>query len=359
MLLPFQGNHHLTEDTVNDHGQLNGLRAMHTIIIVICILNVIGNGILLVTLCYHRKLRTSTNLLIMSLAGADLLFGMSGLSLFLVAQFFLVTPQTEYICLILNCIISFNVLISVLSLMLLMAERYVSIVYPLKHIILSRRRYVLAAITIVWVYSLIYATLPLFGVNNLHLHNYYYSKNETTLANSTLQNIHCQASVVMTKPYMIVLHVGHLVPSCIAFPVLMTHSIVKVRLFIRRRLSETTATRHSCPEVTNKYNMRASQLIVILVTYFMLSWTPMVIWILSTTEGFTKDNWTVNEMNNTARIFYDCTVILGAMNSAVNPLIYGLGNVKIRHAVCQMFKKNIHGTGSAPSRDRSHHENCH
>ena len=90
-------------------------------------LSIVGNLFVLLALRADRRLHTVTNVLVASLAVADLLVGVV-IGLLLLPLFGL--PRHFYLCLLVNCLIVMLTGASVLNLLAVTSERYIAIKFP-------------------------------------------------------------------------------------------------------------------------------------------------------------------------------------------------------------------------------------
>ena len=123
----------------------------------------VNNTLLLVTLARTRKLWTSTNAYIASLAAADLLVG-----IMMVVRNFWVIPQTswvfhnhEYVCMPIVCLLYVSCLESITCLTLVSFDRYAYIVYPYWYERHVTKRFIMVSIVLSWVVSIAIGFLPM------------------------------------------------------------------------------------------------------------------------------------------------------------------------------------------------------
>jgi hypothetical protein len=117
---------------------------------------VIGNICLIVTIMHHRHLRTVTNVLIVSLAVADFLFGFPTAPLHILAESLDGSVVRDSwllnICLVANSLTSFQLIITMTMMMAITIERYICILHPLKHRKWAQPCYVGMVISILWIF---------------------------------------------------------------------------------------------------------------------------------------------------------------------------------------------------------------
>ena len=128
---------------------------------VLSFLTITGNGFTIFLVCSRRNLRTKTNAFIVSLAVADFFVGLS------------VIPSLFFCDITNTCLWPYHWsswatiirwmfgLSSVVNLCLLVLDRFIAIVYPLKYITLMTRRRITQAIFFSWVLTVCYKVIDL------------------------------------------------------------------------------------------------------------------------------------------------------------------------------------------------------
>ncbi|EDV19348.1 uncharacterized protein TRIADDRAFT_7464, partial [Trichoplax adhaerens] len=137
------------------------------ILIVIFTIALIGNFPVVFMTYWEKKLHTSTNILIANLAFCDLL-----ITIFIIPICFIVVqvgmwPFSSITCQILGFLEMVSYTASLSSLAMISINRYYAIVRALdqdfaKKMSVKRAKYMIA---IVWIYSLVWASPPLYGWN--------------------------------------------------------------------------------------------------------------------------------------------------------------------------------------------------
>ncbi|XP_016523339.1 trace amine-associated receptor 13c-like [Poecilia formosa] len=124
----------------------------------ICVLTVTLNLLVIISVSHFRQLHKTTNFLLLSLAISDFLVGLvffPGAGSRLTSCWFL----GEIMCLLYTYIVSLIICASVVNIVLISADRYVAICYPLhyhRRITVARIR---LCISLCWIYSACYSTL--------------------------------------------------------------------------------------------------------------------------------------------------------------------------------------------------------
>ena len=120
-----------------------------------------------------------------------------------------------------------------------------------------------------------------------------------------------------------------------------------------------TRSRHNEQDIIRRTSRRSLRLLVVLTIYSIFSWTPNIIWFMVATKGFTLTHMTQELFQNIPipMEYYEITASIGFASSAVNPYIYGLGNVRIRRAFLNMFRNGR--CFGFRCRRRPREETCH
>ena len=87
-------------------------------------------------------------------------------------------------------------------------------------------------------------------------------------------------------------------------------------------------------------NKRSHRMLIVVITYYLLSWLPLMIFYGAVTQGFTVGLLT-REHIQYSPIPYEygqVALILGVANSAINPFLYGLSNRTIRTALIKTMR---------------------
>ena len=117
---------------------------------IITLLGVTGNGLVIYSFITRKQMRTLTNMLILNLATADLLFLVICIPLTVfrfIASFW---PLGDVGCKISQYCVYVSVYVSIYTLVLMAVSRYLAIVHPLSSIRIRTKRNAVVAITLTW-----------------------------------------------------------------------------------------------------------------------------------------------------------------------------------------------------------------
>ena len=118
----------------------------------LCIFTMAGNGFVIFLVCSKRQLRTKTNTFIVSLAVADFCVGMIAVpSPYLCKMENMCISDRKLILLIISLWVFF-IYASGTNLFILVLERYVAVVKPLKYLTFMKRRRVIQMVLTSWGY---------------------------------------------------------------------------------------------------------------------------------------------------------------------------------------------------------------
>ena len=107
-----------------------------------------GNGFVIFLVCSKRQLRTKTNAFVVSLAVADFFVGMSVVPLMFLCEMATgCNPRSNWIVTFVRLLFGY---LSVINLCVLVLDRYIAIVKPLKYLTVMTRRRVILIVSLSW-----------------------------------------------------------------------------------------------------------------------------------------------------------------------------------------------------------------
>ncbi len=284
--------------------------------VLIGVLSIVGNGVVLIIIFRHHHLQTVTNVLIASLALADLLVGVLGVPVVIVALFGL--PANFYGCLLLNCVIITLTHISIFTLLSVAIEQGVAVRHPFfyqQHF--SVRSAIMVAV-VDWLLGILTGLIPVFRWNN----------------GWNPDNI-CAFMLIMDLQHIVYFdYVSFiLVPLvimfaiyCYIFMVVKKQANQIAALQVSNHHGDSLTIENSTPSTTQGHNirheMKAAKKFSLVIGMFALCWLPLVL------------------MNMvflpTGLRCFPCIIIavcLSHANSAINPFLYAYGNSALRAAM--------------------------
>ncbi|XP_077992193.1 5-hydroxytryptamine receptor 1F-like [Glandiceps talaboti] len=137
----------------------------------VILLTIIGNCLVVLSVCLVRKLRTPANYLYVSLATSDLSVAILVMPLAVVDELSVQWILGPAMC---DVWIAFDVMActsSILNLCMISVDRYLAITRPLKYSTKRTPRLMMVMITLIWIVSALISLPPLFGWGNGNVHS--------------------------------------------------------------------------------------------------------------------------------------------------------------------------------------------
>lgn len=310
--------HHVTEGS---HVTLYKLIGLALILAILDILTILGNLLVCITVLSFRRLRTTTNYLILSLAFSDFLLGVLVLPFSTLNTIVPKWPLGAVFC---NIYISTDVMlctVSILNLFAISLERYLAVSLPLLYTRLLVFRRVMIIIAAIWFFSFLMGFVPILAGWNTH--------------DGHIQNMDNPSVCVFesNKVYVLLVAVGTY------FAPLIVMCAVYIRVFIiaRGQVRQINQLVRQTVRMFNKdpksrdprlaSDSKATVTLASVVTAFAICWVPY--FVLFTIKPFISTPIDPN---------LDLFVLwLGYINSMLNPFLYGFHNTEFREAFLKIL----------------------
>ncbi|KAK3598200.1 hypothetical protein CHS0354_031937 [Potamilus streckersoni] len=297
--------------TVNDQMSKTGSVLIGVLLFFFVILTIIGNVLVLLAVFFHAKLRTVSNMFIVSLSIADLLVGIVVMVPATLNEIF-----REWILLKAFCSVwvAFDVMLcsaSILNVCLISLDRYVAIMSPLRYHLLMTHKRALILLSVTYTMCILASFVPVeTGLHNPALPN---------LENLTLISDKPQCVFIPSIPFVaIVSTVTILLPIVVAFVLYYRVSkeakrqacfagilIVPSKVLLGKKMS----TKH----VREPFTRKATITLGIIVGAYVVTWAPFLV-----------TNMTDAVCRCVPVELFKIFVWLGYCNSLINPVIYPL-----------------------------------
>ncbi|KAI8794719.1 neuropeptide FF receptor 2, partial [Biomphalaria glabrata] len=305
--------------------------------IIAMVLDIVGNSIIIFIIILNRKMRTTTNVLILNLAVSDLFVGIFCMWIHMGNQIDSNWPFGSFMCKFTNfsqddtrsdrhadyCTqLLMSVTASVLTLTIISVERFIAIVYPFK----AKWSALTTVIVIVctWVAAIATASPHLF-VRHLfktlwqdredrwcaEVWTQYYKDRDCNTWPRGKVVYYCVEGIVM-----------YFLPIVI---MIVTYSIISVKLLHRRAPGSLINSTSSAQDKSKK---KVIKMLVAVLVVFTLCWTPQQTLLLMSVLGKPT---TRSDIKYTA-------VFVAYFNSALNPILYGGFNENFRKGFSEAFK---------------------
>ncbi|KAK3609288.1 hypothetical protein CHS0354_037998 [Potamilus streckersoni] len=248
-----------------------------------------GNGLVVISFAKFKRLQTTMNTFLISLAVADSLVAVPTVPLYVL--FYLHSSYVEkakYACLAKCGSVLISLSGSIMSLTAVTVDRYFAVLYPLHYTGWMTKPNVIKLIIVIWVYNIIISLMPSMGVNVWR------------------DGIICDFFLVLPKPFTI-----FTVPI-ILFACLFVSSFMYIQIFREASRNKKRVEKFSQQEKASR-ETRAAKVMFLIFFFFFLFWFPFLIC------SFLKYIPTSRMM---IEIIKNFTLTLAMCNSAVNPIIY-------------------------------------
>ncbi|XP_051573429.1 somatostatin receptor type 2-like [Myxocyprinus asiaticus] len=259
----------------------------------VCAVGLCGNALVIYVILRYAKMKTVTNIYILNLALADVLFMLS--LPFIAIQWALVHwPFGTALCRVVITIDSLNQFTSIFCLMVMSIDRYLAVVHPIKSTNWRRPHVAKTINLVVWVVSLL-VNLPIIIYSGI-----------------ITKPDGCFCTIVWPEPQeayytafmFYTFFLGFFLPLmviCLCYLLI----IIKVKSSGIRVCS--TKRKHSEKKVT--------RMVSIMITVFVFCWLPFYIFNVTSVTGTISTTPFLRSM-------FAFVVVLGYANSCANPILY-------------------------------------
>ncbi|XP_067869774.1 C-C chemokine receptor type 7 [Heterodontus francisci] len=274
---------------------------------VICVLGVLGNGLVIITYIYFKRLRTMTDVYLLNLAVADLLF-------LFTLPFWAVSVVKEWIfgqvmCKTVYVLYRVSFFSGILLLMCISIDRYFSIVRAASaHRHRSKAVYYSKIVSVcVWLFSMILSLPELLYSNQEKIANGMLCK--MTLDNST---------IIFTASSQ--LAVGFFIPLVVMF---FCYCVIIKTLLLARNFEKN----------------KAIKVIIAVVLVFLLFQLPYNSVMLIDTINDVNATISNCDLSKRMNIAIDVTKSLAYVRCCLNPFLYAFIGVKFRNDLLKLMKE--------------------
>ena len=263
-----------------------------------------GNSLVIGAIAKFRRLRKrNVNFLIGSLAVSNLLI--AGLAPFEILRLSYPGTSRKLVCCLLNFAMSVTLMnIAGGNFLILTFERFVAVIFPFRHRTLLTRRRLKIMIAMIWIFSAVFACLPLFGWNN------------SASIGLTTELQTCSIDAVLPLSYQKLL-------ICFGVTYVIANFIMFVPVILVAFKSSRSVGKH---HYASK-NTGLTKLLAYTFTTFCVSWCPFYI---ATIIVLLHKGPYVN-------CAHHWSMKVGMIHSAFDWMIYGFGNRSFRNAFKQII----------------------
>ncbi|GAB6021271.1 hypothetical protein CHUAL_003890 [Chamberlinius hualienensis] len=303
----------------DDPDYSDGLAMEHIISIVVPILfglvvfvGLIGNALVVVVVACNQQMRNTTNILIINLAVADLLFIIFCVPFTATDYALRVWPFGDAWCKVVQYLIIVCAYASVYTLMLMSLDRFLAVVFPINSMSIRTDRNTYWAIFVLWFVILVFCTPAMLSHGEVP---YIYAEQIQTGC-VFLTEIHNLAAFQIT--FFLTSYVIPLTLICVLY------------LAMLKRLWHGVVPGGHCSVESLRGKKRVTRLVIVVVVIFAVCWGPIQIVLVLKS----LDSYQLNEKTIAIQI---TSHVLAYVNSCVNPILYAFLSENFRKA----FRKLI------------------
>ncbi|XP_051780158.1 trace amine-associated receptor 13c-like [Erpetoichthys calabaricus] len=264
------------------------------------ILTVCGNLLVIISISHFRQLHTPTNILILSLAVADLLLGIFGIPFAMIKIIENCWYFGEILCLVYKLVAFFLTSVSISNLVFIAVDRYIALCDPLRYTSIITVYFVSIFIALGWAFSLVYNVI-IISMNRI---------------DSSEGQDGCQHDcfVILSETFIMVdLIITFILPFSV-----MIILYFKIFTVAKKHAQLISSAVQNCKGGKNKISKtserKAAKKLGIVIGIFLLCWVPYYLC------GIIDSYLHVTAPPLAKNIF----ISLAYINSSINPIIYAL-----------------------------------
>ncbi|XP_002734911.1 QRFP-like peptide receptor [Saccoglossus kowalevskii] len=302
--------------------------------VIVFIVAVLGNSAVVIILVKFRRMRTVTNIYLLSLACSDLALAVFCLPFDALYSLTTNWPFGEAMCKISRFVQTSSVAINVLTLTAIAADRHIAIVYPIKAIRLRTNRRAVVLLTVIWFVSALIMSPLLFvygtrqicesnTVDNMHTTCQEMWSTNATIHNTFEETFQTTGTLVYSAVLLVLLWV---VP-------LLIIGVVYVRiahcLWTRQHIGDGP-DRDVKADQSLKQKKKLVKMLLIIWLLFAACWGPQ--FLFNAVRDFT---YNFHNLGDSGWTYITFTVLrlVAYSNCCCNPIIY--------HRMSDTFKKHM------------------
>lgn len=293
------------------------LMVLYSIIIFV---SLVGNMMVLITVCGNRNMRSVTNVFILSLSVSDLLLALIATPINMGNVMSTYWKYGAFACKIVPCITTFCVACSSLTLCCIAFERFYAIVYPLKVKFFQASTRLVPLLVTVWMTSLLSGIPQVFYFELIKVKDVC-GKTVNDICTLPLITSNTMEFFQLWLPFVI-LFVAPLMVMTILY------SIIIIKLWGRRPIGISMKTSDS---YRLKQKKRAIKMLVTVMVLFIVCWLP-----IQTFNAVGE-----KESNNTPDVTLQWKAFLKCMalsSSCYNPIVYAFMNENFRKNFANLLR---------------------
>ncbi|XP_067239350.1 trace amine-associated receptor 13c-like [Chanodichthys erythropterus] len=266
-------------------------------------LTILGNSVVIISIAHFKQLQTPTNILVMSLALADLLLGLVVMPFSMIRSVDGCWYYGDAFCLLHSTFDLFLTSVSIFHLIFIAIDRHQAVCYPLQY---PTR----ITIPIAWVMVLISWSMAA-----LYSYGLVYSKANVEGLEEFIESIYCMGSCTLLFNALwgaLDTLIGFFLPCSV-----MVGLYARIFVVAKKHARKLDANQHENENVfksSRRSERKAAKTLGVVMGAFIICWLPFFI------------NSMIDPYINfsTPVALFEVFVWLGYINSTINPIIYGL-----------------------------------
>lgn len=287
---------------------------------IIVILGLFGNALVVIVVAANQQMRSTTNLLIINLAVADLCFIVFCVPFTAFDYILPFWPFGDIWCKMVQYLIVVTAYASVYTLVLMSLDRFLAVVHPIASMSVRTERNAFTAIAVTWIVILV-VSIPVF-LSHGEVKYIYASTEHTACVFLELDPINRPDGYNKPAFQISFFTTSYVVPLAL---------ICGLYLCMLMRLWRGVAPGGHCSAESRRGKKRVTRMVVVVVAIFAICWCPIqVILVLKSVDKY--------EITNTSVMIQIVSHVLAYMNSCVNPILYAFLSENFRKA----FRKVIY-----------------
>ncbi|XP_007442442.2 glucose-dependent insulinotropic receptor-like [Python bivittatus] len=270
-----------------------------------------ANLLVIIVICRLKKKRSSRNyVFILNLAAADLLVGVMCIGDALDDATDALFDTNLFLCLMRICMGITPCIGSILTLLLVSLDRYLAVKLPLHYPSLVSKKRVILSLVVLWVLSFLVGHMPLIS---------------SGLRQKDL-NGNCGLLSATKSDYLYIICFGIFIPALLTL-VCLHISVGKIAYLQHKQIQRSCL--HADISSAHLRYFKALRTILIVIVCFIVFWGPYY------GTAIVKATCKSCNLNPLLR---DSLLLLGEMNSLINPFVYSLYNKDIRTEFARLMK---------------------
>ncbi|XP_059139125.1 allatostatin-A receptor-like [Physella acuta] len=278
----------------------------------ICVLGLFGNSLVILVVLADKHMRNTTNILILSLAVADLLFILFCVPITATRYALSVSPFGDIGCKVSQYAVYVCAYASVYTLVVMSLDRYLAVVHAIRSMTLRSERNTWFAIAIIWIIILC-GNIPIL-IQFEEMHYVFGNENRSTCINiADLENERIGKALFGSFFFF-----GYVIPLGI--------TMLLYGLMLKRLLYGVVPGGANQSAESIRAKKRVTRMVVIVVVIFAICWLP--IQMILFTQNFQENvEWSAAYIS--IQMAANC---LAYMNSCVNPILYAFLSENFRRS---------------------------